>query len=387
MALVEHDAPVVSHVSSTSPVVSTAATTDEGTASAASGGQAGGSPPPLPAPATPPWNLDRINQRAMPLDLAFSAGKSAGAGVTIYVVDTGIRSTHSEFRRAGGGASRARPGIDLVSDATTADCPPGVACDCDGHGSHVAGVVGGLSVGIAPASQLVSVRVLDCSGQGNISDVLAGLDYVARVAARPSVVTLSLGVPKGDWSSALAAAVGSLVDTRGIFVTVAAGNAGGDSCSLVPASVPQALTVGASSISGYFKQGGLPPAGQKGVADSLYSWTDTGPCVSLFAPGVNVLSACGGVNRCSTPSDTTYALATGTSMAAPHVAGVAAALLSASPNASPAAIRSALLGSATPNALPNASMLPSTPNLLLFATPIPSASQWQTVAQALAGSP
>ena len=118
MALVEHDAPVVSHVSSTPPVVSTAATTDEGTASAASGGQAGGSPPPLPAPASPPWNLDRINQRAMPLDLAYSAGKGAGAGVTIYVVDTGIRSTHAEFRRAGGGASRALPLIvPLISPA------------------------------------------------------------------------------------------------------------------------------------------------------------------------------------------------------------------------------------------------------------------------------
>ena len=262
-----------------------------------------------------------------------------------------------------------------------------MACDCDGHGSHVAGVVGGLSVGIAPASQLVSIRVLDCSGQGNISDVLAGLDYVARVAVRPSVVTLSLGVPKGDWSSALAAAVGSLVDTHGLFVTVAAGNAGGDSCDLVPASVPQALTVGASSVSGYFKAGALPPSGAKGVADSLYSWTDTGACVGIFAPGVNVQSACGGTNRCSAPGDNAYALATGTSMAAPHVAGVAAALLSASPSASPAAIRLALLGGATPNVLPNATMLPSTPNLLLFAAPIPTAPAWQTVAQALAGSP
>ena len=393
MALVEHDAPV--HVASPPPPM--LANVQSGKISdaitAAAGQAAAGALQTLGAPQNPPWNLVRVNQRAPPLTGAFSAAPGAGAGVTVFVVDTGIRGSHQEFAARGGGPTRVAFGADFVEDATTATCPPGAACDCDGHGSHVSGIVGGLSAGIAPGVHLRSVRVLDCGGNGNISDVLAGLNYVAAVAQPPAIAVLSLGVPRGEWSVSLAQAVSSLVNTHGVLVVVAAGNSAGDSCSLVPSSVPEAISVGATSMLRYFVNGALPPASPAaGGADSLYTWTDTGPCVSIFAPGVNVLSACGGTNRCSSPGDASYAVATGTSMAAPHVAGAAAVLLSAQPGLTPAAARAALMASATRNALPNASMLPATPNAFLFVAPAVvqtaagvGGAAWQTVAQAMAG--
>ena len=372
MELIEHDAPV-----------SVDATAVAATRAAPAAGAA--APPVLPlptlgAPARVPWSLDRLDQRATPLDGRFAPRPDAGAGVSVYIVDSGVRGSHDEFRRrsavgsaeaSSSSTSRVTAGADFtkpvvaeaVGDAT-------VAQDCDGHGTHVAATVAGARVGVAPAARLVSVRVLDCDGNGRVSDVVAGIDWVARHAQLPAVATLSLGIPRGDWSRALEDSVRSLVRDAGVFTTVAAGNSQGDACTVVPACVSDAVTVGASDLSPRYRQGGVM-ALQPGN-DTLYSWTDTGRCVDLFAPGVDVVSACGGAKRCGRVSDSAYSMSSGTSMAAPHVAGVAAEMLSRKPAAKPAEVKAALLEAATRGRIMG-SMLPGTPNLLLFQAETPVA--------------
>ena len=316
------------------------------------------SPPALPAPKGVPWNLDRIDQRDTPLNGMYAPGPSStkGGGVQVFVVDSGIRGTHAEFADAASGASRAVPGFDFVTDSLPKAC-----ADCDGHGTHVAGTVGGASVGVAANATLHCVRVLDCAGNGQMSDVIAALDWVTALPARPAVAVLSLGVARGDWSAALEAAVRGAVQRGGVFVAVAAGNSGGDACAMTPASVPDAFTVGASDLPPRQRDITAPPS-----PDGLYSYGDTGTCLDVFAPGTDVLSACGGANRCANPGDNAYARASGTSMAAPHVAGAAALYLSRRPNALPNEVAAALLAAATPGRL-RGSMLPGTPNLLLYA--------------------
>jgi len=211
--------------------------------------------------------------------------------------------------------------------------------DCNGHGTHVAGTIAGASMGVAPMARISPVRVLDCSGSGTVSDVIAGLDWVARThaASTPAVANMSMGTPA---SAALNAAVDRVI-ADGVTVTVAAGNDGGDACSVSPASDPQVISVGATDDH-----------------DTRPSWSNYGSCITLFAPGDDIESAW------ITGTKDTEALS-GTSMAAPHAAGVAALLLSGTPGASPAQVKQGMVDAATPGVVSSAG--PGSPNLLLFA--------------------
>ncbi len=271
-----------------------------------------------------PWSLDRIDQRELPLDGSYTYPTKA-EGVTVYVVDTGINTHHQEF------GGRARHGYNAVFLGTSRDC--------NGHGTHVAATVGGETFGVAKGVSLVAVKVADCSGAASLSAILKGLDWVVKDAARapgtPAVANMSIG---GTPSHALDAAVIRIV-ASGITFTVAAGNDGKDACTGSPASVPQAVTVGATD-----------------AADRHAPFSDHGPCVDLSAPGVGITSAW---------KDTTTATAraSGTSMAAPHVAGAAALILARGTARTPAEVSETLLRSAVPGRITG---LPAdTPNLLL----------------------
>jgi subtilisin family serine protease len=256
------------------------------------------------------WGLDRIDQRALPLNGSYTYPTS-GAGVHAYIIDTGIRTTHTDF------GGRATVGTDTIGDGRNGQ-------DCNGHGTHVAGIVGGTTSGVAKAASLVAVRVLDCSGNGTLSQVIAGIDWVTRHAVRPAVANLSLEL--AGTSPALDQMVSNSVGT-GITYSIAAGNDAGNACAFSPARVPVALTVGASTRT-----------------DELADFSNTGSCVDLVAPGEDITSD---YNR----GDTDTRVISGTSMAAPHVAGAAALYLAGHPGAPPDEVRSALVGTATTGAL------------------------------------
>jgi subtilisin family serine protease len=258
------------------------------------------------------WGLDRIDQRSLPLSTTFSYSNS-GAGVTAYIIDTGIRFTHNEF------GARAVSGYDAVDPGTPAD-------DCNGHGTHVAGTTGGTTYGVAKEVKLVAVRVLDCSGSGYTSGVIQGIDWATadHAAGQPAVANMSLG---GGASSALDTAVkNSIAD--GISYAVAAGNGNRagvaqNACKSSPSRVAEAMTIGATDRS-----------------DRKASWSNYGSCVDWFAPGVSITSAW-------YASDTATNTISGTSMATPHTTGVAALYLQSNPTASPQAVRDALFASTT----------------------------------------
>ncbi|NBR00638.1 MAG: S8 family peptidase [Actinobacteria bacterium] len=275
-------------------------------------------------PAT--WGLDRIDQRSLPLSNTFSYNEAI-PGIYAFIVDTGILANHSEFT--------GRVQVGLAYDAITSG---GSASDCNGHGTHVAATVGGATYGVAKKVLLVPVKVLDCAGSGSISGVIAGIDYVVKSGLRPALANMSLG---GGASSALDAAVANAV-SQGVTVVVAAGNSNRDACNHSPARVASAITVGATDSS-----------------DSRASYSNFGKCLDLFAPGSSITSAW---------YTATNAIATlsGTSMASPHVAGVAA-LVIGSGIASPSAVVAEIKKNATSNKVGSAGR--GSPNLLLYSPP------------------
>ena len=284
-----------------------------------------------PAPPAP-WGLVRVDQRTLPLDASYSWGTS-GAGVNVYIIDTGIRTTHVEF------GGRAVGAYSSVKGAKTTD-------DCNGHGTHVAGTVGGSTYGVAKGVRLYAVRVLDCDGSGTYSGVIAGIDWVAANRQLPAVANMSLG---GGKSQPLNDAVAGSI-AAGVTYAVAAGNSNYDACYFSPASAPEALTVGATT---------------RQDAQAYYS--NWGTCVDLYAPGDSITSAWN-------TSDTATAIKRGTSMATPHVAGAAALYLEAHPAATPAQVSQALGAAATQGQITKLGT--GSPNLLVFtgdpATPQPA---------------
>lgn len=269
---------------------------------------------------SPPWGLDRIDQRYLPLSGTYSYS-SYGAGVTAYIIDTGIESAHWDF---GGRAYN-------VYDAFG-----GNGEDCNGHGTHVAGTVGGATYGVAKQVQLRGVRVLDCGGSGSWSGVIAGVDWVRLYGTRPAVANMSLG---GGASSAVDTAVNNLSNS-GVFVAVAAGNSNASACNYSPARASTVLTVAASDSNDY-----------------KASFSNYGSCVEVYAPGVNITSAY--------PYGSTASLS-GTSMASPHAAGVGALYKSMYGDVASSTVRNWIISNATANVI--LGNRTGTPNRLL-ATP------------------
>ena len=273
------------------------------------------------------WGLDRVDQRARPLSGTYTY-TNTGAGVTAYIIDTGILFSHSDF------GGRAVTGYDAVTSG-------GNAQDCNGHGTHVSGTVGGSKYGIAKGVRLVAVRVLSCSGSGSTSGVIAGVDWVTSHHATPAVANMSLG---GGASTALDNAVANAI-ASGVTFGIAAGNGnrGGvaqDACNSSPARVGAAITVGATDNS-----------------DRKASWSNYGTCLDIFAPGVSITSDW----YTSTTATNTIS---GTSMATPHVVGVAALYLQSNPSATPQQVRDALVANSTANVVTSAGS--GSPNRLLF---------------------
>ena len=291
------------------------------------------------------WGLDRVDQTDRPLDTQYHFNYT-GAGVTAFVIDTGLRADHLEF------TGRVLPGYSVVADANGTN-------DCNGHGTHVSGTLGGSTYGVAKLTNLVPVRVLDCAGSGTLSGVIAGMDWAAGTNWRPAVANLSLGSNK---STAVNAAVAGAT-AKGITMVVAAGNSAANACNYSPSSEPSAITVGASTST-----------------DARASYSNYGTCVDVFAPGSSITSAW-------FTSNTATNTISGTSMASPHVAGVAALALQANPLATPAAVVSFLLTNASANRL--TSVGTGSPNLLAFslASGAPGTVVKQTIAvKSLVGS-
>ena len=272
------------------------------------------------------WGIDRIDQRSRPLSTTYTY-TNTGSGVRAYIIDTGIRTSHAEF------GGRAVAGFDAVTSGGTAN-------DCNGHGTHVAGTVGGATYGVAKGVTLVAVRVLDCAGSGSWSGVIAGMDWVTANRVTPAVANMSLG---GGASVSVDDATRRMI-AAGVATAIAAGNGnqGGrqqDACKYSPARVAEGMTIGATT-----------------QTDTKTSWSNYGPCVDFFAPGYQITSAW-------YTSNTATNTISGTSMAAPHVAGVAALYLQSNPGATAAAVGTALYDNTTKGIVTSSS---TAKNHLLF---------------------
>lgn len=278
------------------------------------------------------WGLDRVDQRSLPLDTWYTFFFIA-SGVHAYVVDTGIRPTHTQFNWwTGAPPSRVSNGFTSIADGNGIN-------DCHGHGTHVAGTMAGGFHGIARAATVHPVRVLDCSGFGTWSGVIAGLDWVRTNHIKPAVANMSLG---GGINTSVDAAVANLT-AAGVTVVVAAGNNASNACNFSPARAPSAITVASTDIN-----------------DARSSYSNFGTCVDIFAPGRNIVSSWN-------TSDTATNTISGTSMASPHVAGMAALILGRYPTATPAEVTARLLTNSTPDKV----IGPGTgsPNKLLYVLP------------------
>ncbi|NJC67895.1 S8 family peptidase [Planosporangium flavigriseum] len=272
-------------------------------------------------PNPPSFGLDRVDQRGLPLDGAFTAPSTA-ANVNAYIIDSGIRITHADF------GGRATFAFNAVGD--------GIDTDCNGHGTHVAGTVGGSTFGLAKRVKLFAVKVVDCNGAGDIAGIVNGVNFVTRNAIKPAVANVSLG---GAASATVDRAVNASI-ASGVTYAIAAGNENQNACNTSPARVPAAITVGATS-----------------QADGRASFSNFGACLDIFAPGVNIRSDFAN-------ADNATQTLSGTSMATPHVTGAAALVLALNPNFAPQQVRDSLVGNATPNAVANVGN--GSPNRLLF---------------------
>ncbi|GIH73116.1 S8 family peptidase [Sphaerimonospora thailandensis] len=266
------------------------------------------------------WGIDRIDQRNLPLNQTYTYSAKA-ENVTAYIVDTGIYKDHRDY------GGRASYGYDFIDNDSTPQ-------DCHGHGTHVAGTVGSNTYGVAKGVKLVGVRVLNCQGTGEWSQIIAGIDWVVKNAARPAVVNMSIG---GGADTSVDNAVKQAVDA-GITMVVAAGNDSANACNYSPARAPSAITVGATDS-----------------RDTRSSFSNHGSCLDIFAPGSSILS---------TSNSGGTATMSGTSMASPHVAGAAALYLSGNPSATPAQVAQALVANATPNVVSSPGS--GSPNKLLY---------------------
>jgi subtilisin family serine protease len=272
----------------------------------------------------PSWGEDRVDQRNLPLDSKYSYTTTA-TNVTAYVIDTGIRTTHQDF------GGRAVWGTNTTGDANNTDC--------NGHGTHVAGTIGGATYGLAKGVRLVAVKVLDCAGSGSFAGVAAGIDWVtSNHVSGPAVANMSLGAQGSDAATETAVR-NSIID--GVTYGIASGNSSGaDACGFTPARVTEAITVNASTRT-----------------DARATFSNIGTCTDIFAPGEGITSSWN-------TNDTATNTISGTSMATPHVVGGAALYLAANPTASPAAVQSAMKANATPNKITNPGA--GSPNLLLY---------------------
>jgi subtilisin family serine protease len=286
--------------------------------------------------------LDRIDQQSLPLSNSYNfSNGDRGNGTKVYVIDTGVLDTHVEL-------------VGRVSEGFTAFDDGFGSVDCDGHGTHVAGTIAGSNVGIARKATIVPVKVLNCAGSGTESGVLAGINWVISEhgVGEPAVANLSLGL--NGTSSTLDNAINALYGD-GVLPVVAAGNSNANACNYSPSRVTLAITVGATD-----------------EYDSRTNWSNYGKCVDIFAPGGasysdEDLPLSSEIYSAGIASDNSYAEMSGTSMAAPHVAGVAARYLSVYPSASPKQVTAALLKVASKNKVASAGS--GSPNLLLYANP------------------
>ena len=277
-----------------------------------------------------PWGLDRVDQRSVPLNTAYNYVRT-GAGVHVYVIDTGIRTTHTEF------GGRATADFDSMYDGQNGN-------DCHGHGTHVAGTIGGLNYGVAKDVRIHGVRVLGCNGIGTVSTTVDGIDWVTANHISPAVANMSMGSAA---SLLMDFAVQGSIDA-GVTYVVAAGNAAIDACQYSPARLPAAITVGATDQN-----------------DARASYSNYGSCVDLFAPGTGIMSAWAW-------NDNATSSASGTSMATPHVTGTVALYLEQNQNATPAQADAALIGDATSGQMSGETN--GSPNMMVFTAPaVPTA--------------